>query len=293
MADNRKLPSKNSVLEQHDLEGLRDCLVSFINDFSKEIMEFDREPVHGRIYPASSIEYQSGKGLVQRTSSPGYWGDVWSLTCCKHDMRKSKFYSEYMREIADGVYRPSEPLLIYTTASITGSDPLTDWEEGRKQWLASVALVTYAFEGMEAYGEYLIEQDEQAWRDRITTQDARSAPEWALQHGDCHAEIDDGEIVGTGTPYHGHDHVGDTVSDDCGTRVPGDGWHAFEQLDNKREYLKFVSCPGYWLSWSEPSYYRRGSRRSRWGGGQDKIAFDYDDLSQGDGTVLGELSEVI
>ena len=59
------------------------------------------------------------------------------------------------------------------------------------------------------------------------------------------------------------------------------------------EYLKFVSCPGYWLSWSEPSFYRREKRRSRWGGGQDKIAFDYDGIRASDGTVLGELSEVI
>ena len=56
----------------HDLEGPRDSLISLMEEFATEITGFDNELIHGRIYPASSIEYRFDEGLVQRASSPGY-----------------------------------------------------------------------------------------------------------------------------------------------------------------------------------------------------------------------------
>lgn len=250
---------------------------------------FDTRPIYGRIYTASSITYDSERGLVQGGSSPGFWGGVWSLTCCKHDMRKAKYFS-YFREIEAGMLRPTKPLFVFTAAAVTGSDapPGAD----RRRWLASVALVTHAFETMEDYGRFLFDQQDNAWRDRFTALGPERGSEWGRNYGDCHATLEDDEVLEADAPYHSHDHVSSsgTTSCGCNTRINPEYGHVYQE-DKDPDRLKIVSTDGHWLSWSDPRfYYANRTSRDRFGHGRGTKAFDPKSDFQ-DGTILGEIQE--
>lgn len=57
-------------------KGLVGNLDELIENLDKELDSFDKTPVNGRIYPASSINYTRDDGHVQTASSPSYWGDL-------------------------------------------------------------------------------------------------------------------------------------------------------------------------------------------------------------------------
>lgn len=261
-----------------------------VAELGMEIDGFSRQPVHGRIYPAVTVAYRKGRGLVQTGTSPGYWGDVWSLTCCKHDMREEKFY-DYFEETEPGVFKPTEPLIVFTTSGKSKSES-PDWAQTSRRWVASVALVTHAFRGMEDYGRFLMEQDEKAWGPRMSTYTEAEGSDWAKKYGDCHAIIEDGGIAGDGSPFPEHDHVSGSGTTSCGctTEVDPDSYHVYQE-DNDRSYLKFASTPKYWISWSEPDFYWNGKGRSRYGGGRPAQAYDPTGKSS-NGTILSDLREV-
>jgi hypothetical protein len=292
MSGSRPVPERGYNSASSDVISLRNRLEELIEDFATERETFDPSTVHGRIYTASSIDYDSDSSLVQTASSPSYWGGLWSLTCCKHDMRQEHFFNRYFKEINPGVLRPVEPLLIFTCAGKTDSNR-PDWSEQRRRWLTSVALVTHAFQGMDDYGRFLLQQGEEVWKNRISTQGS-SEHEWARKYGDCHAITSGGNIAGVGTPYPEHDHVSGsgTTSCGCSSTVDPEYDHVYHE-DNDRSLLKFVSVSEYWMSWSEPQFYwTRTNGRSRFGGGRHKRAFHRQRESP-EGTVLSELRGTI
>ena len=205
MTPQRAIPERRNPTRSSSIEDLRNQLEQLVEEFAEKQSDFETFPVNGRIYPADSIDYQRGSGLVQGGSSPSYWDDFWSLTCCKHKMRQEHFF-DYFEEVESGVLRPTQPLFVFTCAGKMDSDT-PDWAAERRRWLASVALVTHAFREMDDYGRFLLEQDEAAWKSRITTQDSSEETAWARKKGDCHAIVEDGEVVGVGSPYRERDHV--------------------------------------------------------------------------------------
>lgn len=293
MADKKPVPDHGLDSHFADRTALQEQLEHLVDKLAAELPGFEKRPVHGRIYPADSIKYRTEHELIQTTSSPSYWGSVWSLTCCKHDMRQEHFY-DFFREDAPGVLQPTEPLFVFTSAAISGSDR-PDWAAERRRWLASVALVTHAFKGMDDYGRFLLNKGEEAWKPRITTQEKAEASDWAIRHGDCHAIVDGGEIQGVDAPHPDHDHVSSsgTVACGCNERIDAEYTHAYHD-DNDRSFLKFVSTSEYWLSWSRPEFYwTQGQSRARWGGGRPKRAYRPERKTWQDDTVLAELQEVV
>lgn len=287
MTANRNIPGHGKQKDATGVAELREQLRSLAQRFSEERDSFDIEPAHGRIYPADSVNYRDGEGLVQTASSPGYWGGLWSLTCCKHDMRKEDYFSEF-EETETGILRPTEPLFVFTCAGKTGSDR-PDRAAERRRWLTSVALVTHAFREMEDYGEFLLEKDEDVWKPRVSTQRGSGEDvEWAQDYGDCHAIVKDGEVVGEGKPGPSHDHVSQSGITSCGCSETVDPNHAhIYQEDNDSSLLKFTSTSEYWISWSEPQYYWTGKGRARYGAGQDTLA--YGEAGSDQRVVLSEL----
>jgi hypothetical protein len=205
-------------------------------------------------------------------------------------MRQERFF-DYFKEVEPGVLRPTQPLFIFTCAGKTDSDT-PDWAAERRRWLTSVALVTHAFRGMDDYGRFLLEQDEAAWKSRITTQGSSEETAWARKKGDCHAIVEDGEVVGVDSPYPEHDHISSsgTTSCGCSTTVNPEYDHVYHE-DNDTSILKFASTSDYWMSWSEPQFYWTvGNGPDYVGGGQGTIA--YDDSGTQD-TVLSDLRSVL
>jgi hypothetical protein len=292
MAPQRAIPESGNPTQSSSIEDLRSHLEQLVEEFAEEQSGFETSPVNGRIYPADSIDYRNDSGLVQGGSSPSYWGGLWSLTCCKHKMRQEHFF-DYFEEVEPGVLRPTQPLFIFTCAGKMNSDT-PDWAAERRRWLTSVALVTHAFRGMDDYGQFLLEQDEAAWKSRITTQDSSEETAWARKKGDCHAIVEDSEVVGVDSPYPEHDHVSSsgTTSCGCSTSVNPEHDHVYHE-DNDTSILKFASRPDYWMSWSEPQFYWTvGNGPDAWGGGQGKRAYRDPGRSQ-DGTILSELRSVL
>lgn len=292
MAPQRAIPERGKPIQSSSIEDLRSQLRQLVEEFAEERSDFETSPVNGRIYPADSIDYRNDSGLVQGGSSPSYWGGLWSLTCCKHKMRQEHFF-DYFEEVESGVLRPTQPLFVFTCAGKMDSDT-PDWAAERRRWLTSVALVTHAFREMDDYGRFLLEQDEAAWKDRITTQDSSEEAAWARKKGDCHAIVEDSEVVGVDSPYPEHDHVSSsgTTSCGCSTSVNPEHDHVYHE-DNDTSILKFASRPDYWMSWSEPQFYWTvGNGPDAWGGGQGKRAYRDPGESQ-DGTILSELRSVL
>ncbi len=292
MAPQEAIPGHGTETLDPGIEDLRSNLEQLVTEFASERETFESEPVNGRIYPAKSIDYTTKSGLVQRGSSPSYWGGLWSLTCCKHKMRQEKFF-DYFEEVEPGVLRPTQPLFIFTCAGKTESDT-PEWAANRRRWLTSVALVTHAFRGMDDYGRFLMDQDEPAWKKRITTQDEAEETAWARKKGDCHAVIENGEIVGVDAPYPEHDHVSSSGTSSCGcsTTVDPEHDHGYHD-DNDTSLLKFASTPKYWMSWSEPQFYWTTSNGPDFvGGGQGTKAYCNSNKSQED-TILSELRSVL
>jgi hypothetical protein len=292
MAPQRAIPERRNPTRSSSIEGLRNQLEQLVEEFAEEQSDFETSPVNGRIYPADSIDYRDGSGLVQGGSSPSYWGGLWSLTCCKHKMRQDHFF-DYFKQVEPGVLRPTQPLFVFTCAGKVDSDT-PDWAAERRRWLTSVALVTHAFRGMDDYGRFLLEQDEAAWKSRITTQDSSEETAWGRKKGDCHAIVGDGEVVGVDSPYPEHDHVSGsgTTSCGCSTSVNPEHDHVYHE-DNDTSILKFASRPDYWMSWAEPQFYWTvGNGPDAWGGGQGKRAYRDPGGSQ-DGTILSELRSVL
>ncbi len=292
MAPQRTVPEHGYTTQSSSIENLRTQLEQLVEQVANDRNNLEMAPVNGRIYPADSIDYCNNSGLVQGGSSPSYWGGLWSLTCCKHKMRQEHFF-DYFEEVDLGVLQPTQPLFVFTCAGKMGSDT-PEWAADRRRWLTSVALITHAFKRMDDYGQFLLKQDEAAWKDRITTQDSSEDTAWARKKGDCHAIIDDEEVVGFDSPYPEHDHVSSsgTTSCGCSTAVNPEYGHVYHE-DNDTSLLKFASTSDYWIGWSEPQFYWTvGNGPDAWGGGQGKRAYRDSDKSQ-DGTILSELRSVL
>jgi hypothetical protein len=215
---------------------------------------FESGDIDGVQYVATSLKYDSQSGaLVQTGTAPNYFGGLWSLATCKHRMRghgKSGYNFPEKFKLVDeeqGLYRPTHPLLVYTATGKSG------YNSERKQWLASVALVTHGFMTVSDYSRYLIDECSEAQsRYRLTRVPKEDRPSEALSHGDCHANR---EGI-TGGPPKGHDHHEQTGgSCGCGSS------HDELTDDNAKDHMKCLSLGGFWYAWETPEFWRTAGGR--------------------------------
>lgn len=216
-------------------------------------LEFEEENWKGRLYVtnSSSISYnEEQNSLVQGASSPSYFGGLWSLACCKKDMRGSNPFTSNFQEVSEGHYKPAKPVFIFTISSISHY-PGTN---RRGQWLASVALVTDGFYEVEKYGQYLLDNHEGAVVENRITRRGKDSEHIGARKGDCH--IDHKGTPGAPSPK--HDHAGGYS---CGC-VEDNGF----KKDLDESHLKLVSEPQYWVAWETPRFETTDTiGSSRWG----------------------------
>ena len=239
---------------------------------------FDSSKIDGVRYVADSLEYDSTAGaIVQNHTAPNYFGGLWSLATCKHHMRghgKRGFNFPNKFKVVDserGLYRPTRPVFVFTYTSKSG------YRSERKQWLASVALVTHGFMSMSDYAKHLLEEcpDKQS-RYRLTRVEEASRPPDALAHGDCHANAD-GD---TGGPPQGHDHHSGTKNR-CGCSSPIDELHK----DNDKDHMRCISTTSFWYAWDTPRFWQGKNVRQ----GYIDNAVPENTFELGDGVPVGEI----
>lgn len=286
----RTLSEQRPSTEVSTKEELRDWMEQRINDYETEYGPFDIQEAAARLYAATSVQYQNGKGLVQWGSTPSYFGGLWSFVCCKWPMRKSQPFHDHFEEADDGTLRPRQPLFIFTCAGASVGESPSWWDGGRERWVASVALVTRGFYGMDDYGEYLLDHyDESVWKHRMSR--GENPPSHAIEHGDCHAIVEDGQVVGVGTPpstqYFSHDHAKHSANSGCSCETPTES-DPLEHRDNDPNRIKCIAEPGYWIAWKQPQFYDPTRKRRRYGGGGMMRAFEGTDKGK---TVLSILEE--
>lgn len=211
-------------------------------------------PIDGRMYVASSVGYKGEEGFVQTGSSPSYFGGLWTLACCKKPMRREEGFTKLFEEpYDDGVLYPKTPIFIFTCASSSRDKGHPDEAEARRNWLASVAMVTQGFWSMEDYGRYLQEHmSSEAVNRRLTgvTTTPESERDIARRKGDCHID-NNGNVC---APPPEHDHGDGGHESDCGCLGNSEGNDPLDYEDNKEDHVKCLSEPGFWVSWTQPEF---------------------------------------
>jgi hypothetical protein len=158
----------------------------------------------GKLYVARTIFWDSNaRQFRQEGCSPNYLGGLWTLTCCKHDMRAAK---PFKNAVKTGRY----PTVVLTLSRASALD--------HHQYLASAAKVTGWFDTMQDYANNLLaRRDEKLLREKLSCQGSTTGLGWRL--GDCHAD-QRGAVTAPGEP---HVHAGNKSDRDLnlhGSRPP-------------------------------------------------------------------------
>ncbi len=144
----------------------------------------------GKLYVAETIDWDNEKKqFSQRGCSPNYRGGLWTLTCCKHDMRDAKPFRQQVES-------KDPATMIFTLCSCRGAPQ-------RRQYLVSVAKVTKTFETMQGYSDCLKEQGDESLRSEKLSSWPRNQGGLGWRFGDCHADRE-GKVR---PPRSGHVHA--------------------------------------------------------------------------------------
>ena len=207
---------------------------------------FDPSKIAGIQYVSGTLSYDPSEGFSQRGNGPNYFGGLYTLATCRHDIRGTAEraggwdFDEHFSPVGGGtdLWLPKYPVLVVNS---TGT---TDNGHRKGRWVPSVAFVTHAFRTMEGYADHLrSEYSGQTVTHRLTR--AEKATDEAIKHGDCHAN-NQGE---TGGPPKGHPHH-EGIESTCGC---GSG-DAKLHPDNEKDHLKVLSMEDFWLSFDEPVF---------------------------------------
>lgn len=154
----------------------------------------------GKLYVASTIWYDTGESaFLQNGCSPNYRGGLWTLACCKHDMRAASSFKERVRSELSAV-------VILTLAKASGP--------GHQQYLVSAAKVTGWFETMNDYANELLElRSEKLLGEKMSNR--RQSSSLARRFGDCYAD-GRGRVNDPKVP---HVHAGNAGRDLDGTHL--------------------------------------------------------------------------
>lgn len=117
-----------SAAEVRQLNSLREWMQDSIDRYEDQVAGFESKTPHGRIYIATTIQYQSTTGLAQTGSAPNFFDGVWSLATCKKGMRGEPLRSDsansshpfqklFREPDNEGVRRPKYPVFVLSCAS--------------------------------------------------------------------------------------------------------------------------------------------------------------------------------
>lgn len=244
------------------LDDLKSWMTAAIEAYTDRIGDYESDRIAGRSYVARSIRFDEANGLVQTANAPGYFGGVWSLATCKKMMRgepregndpnpSHPFRQLFADDDGPGL-RPRRPVFIISCASSDQSLDIPYWADSGREWVASVALVTRGFLGMDEYETYLRDRyDCIAYDYRVTGRS--DAPTIARKKGDCHVD-DAGDVC---FPPEEHDHdfeeAGDFSGGGCTVRAT-DEPEPEDYIDNSRSHVKCIADRGFWIGWSTPTF---------------------------------------
>jgi hypothetical protein len=220
------------------------------------IVEF-LDGVVGRLYVADTINrLDDSRAFEQSGTAPQFDGGLWSLTTCKHRMRRADTFKKHFEPTDESdnteqePYPPKRAMFVFVVSSKAEFD---------RQYLVSVALVTRAFELMTDYYEFLRSNhvSDGAVDERVVGLDADGNARKPL--GDCIVD-DDGKAI---LPPLGHSHRSDSEkcapdgesSTHSGSDSTGDSTDVKRILDHEDhspDTLKCVSDPGSWISFPDP-----------------------------------------
>lgn len=242
---------------------------------SKAPVEFETDAIDCYRYVASSVKFRSDGNSVeayQTETSPNYFGGLWSLACCKHDMRGSSKVKDRIFGWSDtegDELSPNRPMFIFTFGE----------QVNGHQYLASVALVTRGFKTMDAYGEFLENSgDFDVAADAKITKRKDTTPE-ADRYGDCHYGS---YPLSEKNPHASGDGPCSCNCGDCSSSA----YHE----DMSGDHVICVAEPDCWITWRNPAFETRsGSKQiNRWG---RPIRFDEDGYDDRDAFYRDALGE--
>ena len=132
---------------------------------------------NGKLYVAKSICWDPEKReFLQSGCSPNYLAGLWTLTCCKHDMRAAERFKKAVKG--------DRPVMIFTLSQVS--------REYHRQFLVSVAMVTNSkcdsFETMEEYARFLLKRRNKTLLQEKLSGLPRSDSGFGWRFGDCHAD---------------------------------------------------------------------------------------------------------
>ena len=143
----------------------------------------------GKLYVASTIWYDEGESaFLQNGCSPNYRGGLWTLACCKHNMRSAERFKEQVKSGQNSV-------MILTLSKASG---LT-----HQQYLVSAAKVTAWFETMRQYEAHLLQLSTTKLLGEKLSNRRRSTG-LGRHFGDCHTD-GRGRVANPNKPHvHAH-----------------------------------------------------------------------------------------
>jgi hypothetical protein len=260
---------------------LREWMEAKADEFVQAHDVKDAAP-RGRFYVAKTIEYNSGSGLTQTGSAPGFHGGTWSLATCKKTMRGyGTVDDQFSSPTDDGVRIPKHPFFVAVFGSrdpdrYHGTPPGT---KEQQNWLASVALVTAGFERMQDMADYISENhSESALQNRRTA--AEDSTPRARKRGDLHVDSDNSVVHPPIEHQHGPNET--DTSSHCGcSHEENLGRDPLDHVDNDPEHIKLVADPGDWIAWKHPHFAFQGGLEQ----GNRKLNGEYNSLISNLSTV--------
>lgn len=247
----------NGEASIHSMKSLKRWIRSRATRYQEEVLpnselltgQFDPESdIGGFQYWSSTFSWSSQDGCFRQWGSgPSYFGGLYTLSTCAWPKRATNEYPENgwgfdkhftrVNEEYD-LYQPQYPVVIFNSGKC-------ETDLGDDFWVTSVAFITHAFETMEGYAQYLLDNYEGEVVDHRLTL-AENAPEHARKHGDCHAD----RTAATDGPPKSHDHHEGTTSG-CDCHVTGE----YERhKDNWNSHLKCLADEAFWHPFATPVF---------------------------------------
>jgi hypothetical protein len=243
---------KESSADVHSLKQLRAWISSRSEAYKAYLEEldvdhtFNTSRIAGIQYVSNTISYDLTEGFVQEGNGPNYFGGLYTLATCRHDIRGTTErtggwnFDDHFEPVVGNtdLWLPKYPVLV-----VNSTGKVSDGHRSGR-WIPSIAFVTHAFQTMEGYADHLLsEYNAETVSNRLTR--AEDAPEKAIKHGDCHANYE----RATGGPPEGHPHHEGTEST-CGCGSADAKLHS----DNDDDHLKILSMEEFWLSFDKPVF---------------------------------------
>ena len=168
-----------------------------LDELKRMLKKWSKDQWRGKLYVAKTICWDDNKHqFLQEGCAPNYRGGLWTLTCCKHEMRAAASFKRAVKS-------DDRATIIFTLCSCRNAPD-------HRQYLVSVAKVTKSFGSMREYANHLLKQkNERLLREKLSLLPKREHG-LGWHFGDCHADLN-GKVK---APGNGHVHAGKKAKED-------------------------------------------------------------------------------